>query len=318
MAKDPYTLLGVGRQASAEDIRKAYRKLAKEHHPDRNQGDKAAEEKFKAVSAAFDIVGDPEKRRRFDAGEIDAEGNERVMRGGPFSGGGAYAGAEAGGFRGRTQNGGPDLGGFDDLSDIFGDFFGNQQRAGRRQPRAQKGRDIRYRLAIDFLDAARGTSKRVRLSDGRFLDVSIPEGVRDGQTLRLRGKGEPGLGGGPAGDVLVEVSVRPHNVFSVDGDNLLLDVPITLKEAILGAKVQIPTTQGLVAIKVPPNTSSGVAFRLKGKGLKNPKTGEYGDLLARSKIILPEGEDPALKAFAERWEAAGADPRANIRKQSGY
>lgn len=198
MAQDPYSVLGVGRQASHDEIRSAYRKLAKQYHPDRNQGDKAAEDRFKSVSAAFDIVGDEEKRKRFDRGEIDADGNERAPNpfGGGFGGGGGGGGAgpfggRSGGFRGGQRG--------DDIGDIFADLFGQAggPRRGPRGPRPQKGRDVRYRLSVDFLEAARGATKRVTLQDGNTIDVNIPEGLRDGQTLRLKGRGHAGVAGGP-------------------------------------------------------------------------------------------------------------------------
>lgn len=303
MAQDPYSVLGVGRTATSDEIRKAYRALAKKYHPDRNPGDKAAEDRFKAVSAAFDIVGDDVKRRKFDGGELDADGNERpTMRKGPFSGATKGWGPQSGGERTHS----------DEVNDIFAEFFGKSAGA-RRAPKAARGQDIRYRLAVSFLDAARGATKRVVLNDERDVDIAIPEGLRDGQTLRLKGKGMPGRNGGPAGDVLVEVAVKPHPVFQIKDNDLTLDVPITLREAVVGGKIEIPILAGTVAIKVPPNTSSGVSFRLRGKGLKDPKTGEYGDLLARAKIILPSQPDAALHAFVEGWQAEEGDPRAALK-----
>lgn len=305
MARDPYSVLGVTRQSSADEIRKAYRKLAKKYHPDHNPNDKEAEEEFKAISAAFDILGDTEKKGQFDRGEIDADGNDRpTMRRGAYSGAqsrswASHGAGGAGGFSGGT--------GYEDIGDIFSEFFGH--RAGRQQPRPQRGQDVRYRLSVDFLEAARGKVKRVTLADGRHVDVTIPEGLRDGQTLRLKGKGQPGVAGGPAGDVLVEASVRPHSLFQVQGNNLTMDVPITLKEAVEGAKVEIPTLKGSVVIRIPPNTSSGTSFRLREKGLKDAKTGQYGDLLARTKIVLPEKPDFALNEFVEEWSGGPRNPR---------
>lgn len=308
MAQDPYSVLGVGRQASHDDIRAAYRKLAKQYHPDRNQGDKAAEERFKSVSGAFDIVGDEEKRKRFDRGEIDADGNERAQN--PFGGGGGSPfGGRSGGFGGQRG---------DDIGDIFADLFGQQGgRRGPRGPRPQKGRDVRYRLSVDFLEAARGATKRVTLQDGNTIDVNIPEGLRDGQTLRLKGRGHPGVAGGPAGDVFVEVTVRDHPLFKINGDDVTLDVPVTLKEAILGGKVQVPTPSGTVTIKVPPNTSSGTSFRLRGKGLAGAKKGGSGDLLAKTRIVLPDEPDAALLAFAEGWDEGAGDVREEMLRQAG-
>jgi DnaJ-class molecular chaperone len=305
LAQDPYQVLGVGRQASADDIRKAYRRLAKQYHPDRNQGDAKAEDRFKAVSAAFDIIGDPQKRARFDRGEIDADGHERPTMGrGPFGG---AAGGGAGGPRGTAAGTG-----YEEFNDIFADFFGQRAQPKRAQPRPQKGRDIRYRLAVEFLDAALGVTKRVSLADGRGVDVAIPEGLRDGQTLRLRGQGGPGVAGGPNGDVLVEVSVRPHALYSVQGDDLSIEIPITLKEAVLGGKIEVPTLRGTVAIRIPPNTSSGVSFRLRGKGLKDPKQSSYGDLYAKVRIMLPDQPDAELAAFMRDWKPAPLGARQRM------
>ena len=302
-------MLGVGRQASADEIRKAYRKLAKQYHPDRNQGDKAAEERFKSVSAAFDIVGDEEKRRRFDRGEIDADGNER----GPAFGGGNPFGGGAGPFGGRA--GGGRGGQASDIGDIFADLFGQSGGPRSRGPRAQRGRDVRYRLAVDFLEAARGATKRVTMQDGKPIDVNIPAGLRDGQTLRLRGRGQPGVAGGPPGDVFVEVSVRDHPAFKVNGDDLTVEVPITLREAVLGGKVAVPTPTGTVTIRVPANTSSGASFRLRGRGLPNQKTSKSGDLIARTLIKLPEKLDPALVRLM-REEDEEDDPRASLLREA--
>jgi len=295
---DPYKVLGVGRTASADDIRAAYRKLAKELHPDRNPGDAVAEERFKQVSAAFDLLGDPEKRGRYDRGEIDADGQERGPRfhpgGGP--GGGPFAGGE---------------GGFEDLNDLFSDLFGGRAGRGGRQGFAARGQDVRYQLTVDFFDAARGAKRRVTMPDGRTLDISIPAGLRDGQTLRLRGQGGPGRGGGPAGDVYVETSVTSHDIFERDGNDIRIEAPITLKEAVLGAKITIPTIDGDVAVQVPPGSSSGAVLRLRGKGVRDSKTGSAGDQYVKLKIVLPSPPDKDLEAFAKRWKGADAQsPRA--------
>ena len=310
-------MLGVGRQASADDIRKAYRKLAKQYHPDRNQGDKAAEERFKAVSAAFDIVGDEEKRKRFDRGEIDADGNERAPGfGGGFGGGNPFGGG-AGPFGGRAGGGRGGAGGqAGDIGDIFADLFGQSGGPRARGPRAQRGRDVRYRLAVDFLEAARGATKRVTLQDGKTIDVNIPAGLRDGQTLRLRGRGQPGVAGGPPGDVFVEVSVREHPAFSLKGDDITVEVPITLREAVLGGKVGVPTPTGTVTIRVPANTSSGASFRLRGRGLPNQKSGKSGDLIARTLIKLPETIDPELVRLLKKEAGEEDDPRADLLREA--
>ncbi|MEM7740047.1 MAG: J domain-containing protein [Pseudomonadota bacterium] len=312
MAKDPYTLLGVGRQASQDEIRSAYRKLAKELHPDRNPGDQAAEERFKAVTAAFDIIGDGDKRKRFDRGEIDADGNERsgFGAGGPFGGVDPAEAAER--FRRRARQGkarqaGGGSGGFEDFSDIFSDFFGRGEGGMGGGARPSKGRDVRYRLTVSFLDAAVGTTKRVTLPGGETIDVNIPEGLRDGQTLRLRGKGHPGALGGAAGDLFVDVTVPKDPQFDIDDDDVTTDVALPLRDAVLGGKVEVPTLSGRATIKIPPNTSSGNTFRLRGKGLKNTKTGSYGDLFAKVRIVLPKDPDPELEAFMKTWSAGDED-----------
>lgn len=296
MARDPYQVLGVPRGAGADDIRKAFRKLAKKHHPDANPGDKAAEERFKQVSAAFDILGDAEKRRKFDAGEIDADGRETFRgfaggqgQGGPFGGGGA------GGFEGA------------DFSDIFGEMFG--RRAGRGGPRggagpspgagfSPKGPDVRARLEIDLEEAILGGKKRISFQDGRTLDVIIPAGAADGQTLRLRGHGEPGRGG--KGDALIELAIKPHPVFRREGDQLVMDLPVSVPDAVLGGRVQAPTPDGPVTLTVPKGANSGQSLRLKGKGLSDAR-GVRGDLIARIQVMLPDAPDSKLEAFAERW-----------------
>lgn len=308
MAQDPYQVLGVKRGADAAAIRAAYRKLAKRYHPDRNPGDQKAEDTFKASSAAFEILGDKDKRAKFDRGEIDGDGNAK----GPF-GGANQQYRQGGGPRAGQANGGHGPGGgrgYEDFSDIFSDLFSGGGRGGA----AMQGRDVRYRMAVDFLEAASGVTKRVTMPDGRTLDLTIPQGLREGQSLRLRGQGEPGVRGGSAGDVYVDITVKPHRFFKAEGDNVLLDVPISLREAVLGSKITIPTVQGEVTINVPKGASSGTALRLKGKGLKNPKTDKTGDQLARLKIVLPEKSNPALEKFMENWQdEASESPRARLK-----
>ena len=302
MAKDPYTVLGVGRQATHDEIRSAYRKLAKQFHPDRNPGDKAAEDKFKAATAAFEIIGDDAKRKRFDRGEIDADGNERAVfgQGGPFAGVDPAEAARR--FQERAQRG-RQTRGFEDFGDIFSDFFGRGDTGPRAQPQPSKGRDIRTRLTVPFLEAAQGVRKRVTLPGGETVDVTIPEGLRDGQTLRLRGKGQPGLRGGPAGDLFVEVSVVPNPNFEIQGDNVVTEAPLPLKTAVLGGKLDVATLTGKATIRIPPNTSSGVMFRLKEKGLKQTKSDTYSDLLVKVRIVLPRERDAELEAFMKDWDS---------------
>ncbi|WP_306250959.1 J domain-containing protein [Parvularcula sp. IMCC14364] len=312
MARDPYSVLGVSKSADEKTIRDAYRQLAKKYHPDRNPDNKQAEDKFKAASAAFDIVGDKEKRAKYDRGEIGPDGNPR----GPFAGGGGWQGGARGGPHQANGGYGPGAGqgrhqGYDDIGDIFSDIFGGG--AGRGQGPMQ-GRDVRYRMDVEFAEAATGVTKRVTMPDGKTLNVTIPEGLRDGQTLRLRGQGEPGFKGGPAGDVYVEVTVRPHRFFEVEGDNVMLEVPVTLSEAVLGAKIVVPTVHGDVSVGVPRGTSSGASLRLKGKGLKNAKTGNTGDQIVRLKIVLPETTDEEFEQFIASWQGdKDQNPRARMK-----
>ena len=292
MADDPYATLGVPKSASEDDIRRAYRKLAKELHPDLNPANGAAtEERFKRVSSAYQILGDPEKRRAFDRGEIDARGEPRRD---PFRNyaRGARAGAGAGGSY-------EDYG----FADIFSDIFG----AGARGPGSArggfgvKGNDVRYTLDIDFLEAVRGATKRVTMPGGSALDLAVPAGVADNQVLRLKGKGARGLGGGEAGDALVEIRVRPHAQFKREDDDILLEIPITLDEAVLGAKVEVATIDGRVQLTIPKGTSSGRVFRLKGKGVKSAGRAEPGDQLVTVRIVLPDVVDDSLAYFFSEW-----------------
>jgi DnaJ-class molecular chaperone len=311
MADDPYSVLGVAKTASAEDITKAYRKLAKKLHPDLNPGDKGAEEKFKKVTAAYDILGDAERRGRYDRGEIDASGQEtpqqRYYR--------EYAGGQDG-ARYRSTAGFEDIGAF---SDLFGDLFGERggmRGAGRGGGRfSMRGADAQYRLEVDFLDAVNGTKTRITLPDGGTLDVTIPPGVSDGQVLRLRGKGNPGMGEGEPGDALIEVGVRPHPVFKREGDDIIVEVPIAFDEAVLGGKIEVPTIGGRVFATVPPGSNTGQTLRLKGRGIKT-KSGA-GDQLVKLSIVLPERIDDDLKGFAETWrEAHRYDPRRKLKEQA--
>ncbi|HEY7551280.1 MAG TPA: DnaJ C-terminal domain-containing protein [Hyphomicrobiaceae bacterium] len=291
MADDPYTVLGVPRTATDEEIRRAYRKLAKELHPDLNPANRAAaEERFKKVSAAYDVIGDPEKRRQYDRGEIDAGGEPR--RGFRRPGGGPFEG-RAGGAR-------PD----DDFSfgDIFSDLFGSMRGRGEPgSPFGMRGRDVRYSLEIDFLEAAQGAKKRVTLPDSGALDITVPQGVVDGQVLRLKGRGAPGRRGAEPGDALVEIKVRPHPYFKRADDDIALDLPITIDEAVLGAKVEVPTIAGRVQLTLPKATSSGRIFRLKGRGVHNTTTGHTGDQLVTVRIVLPDAIDDELSYFLSEW-----------------
>ncbi len=300
MARNPYAVLGLAPSASDAEIRAAFRKLAKQHHPDRNPDDKKSEDKFKEVSAAFDIVGDSDRRKKFDRGEIDEDGRERSSPFGQWSGrGGPQGGAHGPG-------GGPESGAsFEDLSDIFSDLFG--ARRGGPQTRPQRGRDVRYRLEVDFLDAALGAKKRVTMPDGRNLDLAIPAGLDDGQTLRLKGQGEKAPAG--AGDVYVEVKVKAHALFERKGSDIYVETPISLKEAVLGGKITAPTIDGEVAVTVPKNSSSGTVLRLRGRGIAKGKNAPAGDQYVKLKIVLPVGGDEEHEEFVKQWKGADAPAR---------
>jgi DnaJ-class molecular chaperone len=309
MAEDLYSVLGVAKTASAADITKAYRKLAKKLHPDLNPGDKAAEEKFKTIAAAYGIVGDEEKRGRYDRGEIDASGQERPQQRYYRE----YAGGEEG-ARYRSTAGYEDIGAFSDLfGDLFGERGGARAAGGRRF--SVRGQDAQYRLEVDFLDAVNGTKTRITLPDGGPLDVTIPPGVADGQVLRLKGKGNPGMGEGGPGDALIGIAVRPHPVFTREGDDILIEVPITIDEAVLGGKIEVPTIAGRVFATVPPGSNTGQTLRLKGRGIKS-KSGA-GDQLVKLSVVMPERIDDDLKAFAEKWrESHRYDPRRKLKEQA--
>jgi DnaJ-class molecular chaperone len=290
MAEDPYKVLGVARDAADAEIRRTYRKLAKELHPDLNPSNRAAaEEKFKKVSAAYDIIGDPEKRKQYDRGEIDANGEPRRGFHRAQAGGGPFAGR---GGRFEEEFG---------FGDIFSDLFGRGRAGDAGSPFAARGRDVRYTLEIDFLEAATGAKKRVTMPDGGVLDLTVPEGVVDGQTLRLKGKGSPGARGSEAGDALVEIRVRPHAQFKRVGDDVTLELPITIDEAVLGAKIEVPTVSGRVQVTIPKGTSSGRVFRLKGKGVRNSVSGHTGDQMVSVRIVLPDAIDEKLAYFMSEW-----------------
>jgi DnaJ-class molecular chaperone len=314
MFDDPYTTLGVSKTASQEEIKKAYRKLAKSLHPDLHPDDPGKQAEFQAVAAAFDLLRDPEKRRRFDAGEIDASGQERPEHHFYHH----YAGQDAGArYDPHQQPGyqqGFGAGREEDLSDLFSELFGRQAgRSGGSREFHARGSDLRYHLEVDFLDAALGAKRAVTMPGGKSIEITVPPGVRDGQTLRLRGKGAPGVGRGPAGDALITIGVEPHPVFSRDGDDIEIELPITFDEAVLGAKVDAPTIHGPVSVTIPRGASSGQRLRLKGKGIA--RENNTGDQNIRLKIVLPREIDEEMEALAARWrDRASFDPRASIRR----
>ena len=290
LVADPYTVLGVKNDASQDDIQKAYRKLAKKLHPDLNPGNKRAEEQFKDVSAAYDLLGDPAKRARFDRGEIDASGVERPQH--HF-----YRD-----FAERGDSPYTDDAGFADFAtndDILSQIFGSDGRVNIRM----RGADVHYRLELDFLDAINGGKRQITLPDGSVLDVNIPPGTRDGQILRLRGKGRPVTRGGPPGDALVEIEVRPHRIFVRKGDDIHVDLPISLSEAVLGGKVKAPTPTGPVTMTVPKWSNTGTVLRLKGKGVPRVD-GSRGDELVTLRVMLPEKPDPELEKFVASWRGS--------------
>jgi DnaJ-class molecular chaperone len=311
---DPYSVLGVSRTASEEEIRKAFRKLAKKHHPDLNPGDKAAEAKFKEISQANEILSDKEKRRRFDAGEIDATGQEVPPRG--------FYRDQAGGPGGFKYSRGGGHESFADMGDIFEMF--RQQGGGARGFRfggerpdfdddgfEMGGMPITYSLTVPFLVAARGGKQRVGLPGGRTLDIDVPEGTADGTTLRLKGQGLPGAKGKPAGDAYVEIRVDPHPFFEPRDNDIHIELPVTLNEAVLGGRVKVPTVGGPVMLSIPAGSNTGKSLRLKGRGLLDRKTKERGDQYVKLKVVLPDNADDKLKEFLESWEAGKAyDPRA--------
>jgi DnaJ-class molecular chaperone len=287
--KDPYEVLGVKKTASEEELRRAYRKLAKQHHPDLNPGKKEAETRFKEVNAAYDLLSDKEKRARYDRGEIDAAGAERPQQREFYRG--FAEGAEGGKYHNFSNI---DL---DDLDDLFAGFRG---RGGGRTFR-MRGTDRQFTLTVDFLDAANGAKRRVHLG-GRDLDVTIPAGIEDGQVLRLQGQGEPGTGGAAAGDALIEVKIAPHPLFKREGQNIRIELPITLGEAVLGGRVEVPTTTGNVAMKIPKHSNTGTVLRLKGRGIKGTGGRADGDQYVSLKIVLPEKIDEELERFVGGWQ----------------
>jgi DnaJ-class molecular chaperone len=319
--RDPYEVLGVPRGASAAAIKSAYRKLAKKHHPDSNKNDPKAAERFAELNTANEILGDADKRKQFDRGEIDAEGKPRFT-GFPGGGAGGRAGGP-GGFESYTfRTGGAGGGGAGGFEDILNSMFANAGRgarggAGKASPfefdtgGVGLDLDLSVAMSVSLEEAVQGGEKRVRLPTGKELNVKIPPGVSEGQQIRLRGQGETAKGH-PPGDLLITVHIAPHPLFKVDGSDLRIDLPITLYEAVLGGKVRVPTLGGAVDLSIPKNTSSGRTFRLKGKGLPKP-AGTSGDLFVTTRIMLPDGNDSELEALMQKWrEGHPYNPRNDL------
>ena len=306
---DPYQVLGVGRDAGQNDIKTAYRNLAKELHPDRHPGDTRAAERFKEVSAAYQILGDAKTRGRYDRGEIDGSGNERMQHQRTY----AHAGTGE-----RTRTGSFESFGFDNFGfggfnaeDIISPLFGARRR-GRRTGVRARGSDRRYTMQIRFLEAAKGGSRRLTLAGGTSVDVTIPAGIDDGQTVRLKGKGNPSPAHGPSGDALIEVRVAPHPVFTRDDNDIHVELPVTLQEAVLGARVEVPTIDGPVTMRIPKGSNSGSKLRLKGKGVINRKTSQRGNQYLTLAIMLPESADADLTEFLNDWHPNGYEVRRKL------
>lgn len=302
--KDPYDILGVKRTASDKEIKTAFKNLAREYHPDLHPDDKKAEAVFKDVSGAYDLLKDKEKRRRFDAGEIDATGAERPKQHyykdyagqGPF---GPHAAQD--GFASNEE-----------LEEFLAQAFGARRTDAKTAFRA-RGQDVSYVLPVTFLEAARGASRTVTLPDKKKLKVSIPEGAENTQMLRLKGQGMPGFGGGATGDAYVELHVEPHPFFERKDDNIHLEVPVTLKEAVLGAQIDVPTISGPVSVKVPRGSNTGTKLRLREKGIRNRENGQKGHQYISLKVVLPPEEEPELQDFLKKWQPHSAqDPRKEM------
>lgn len=308
MQNDPYDILGVPKTASTDDIKKAFRKLARKHHPDIHPDDPDAKSRFVRLSAAHDLLKDPKLRKRYDAGEIDASGQERPDR--------RFYRDHAGNADGRTYRTAAGFEDFGDPADIFANLFRQRGRntsgAAGTGHFAMQGADARYAMEVSFLDAAKGAIRQITLPSGGTLDVNIPAGIRDGQTLRLKAKGSPGSGGAPAGDAYITLSIKPHHVFRRDGDDIVMTLPLTINEAILGGKIKTPTIDGSVNLAVPAGATTGQILRLKGKGVR-AKGRKPGDQLVELKIVAPPKIDEELKAFMETWQTKNAyDPRKGM------
>lgn len=311
--KDLYNILGISRDASQADVKKAYRTLAKKYHPDTNKDDPKIADRFKEVSAAYAILGNEQQRTRYDRGEIDETGAETRSHANPFGfGGGARQSRASGGFSDFDM---------DEAQDIFSDFFRSATRrkggnGGKSNPfersGRQKGLDISYQITIGFEESITGSTRRLTLNDGKNVDIKIPQGIKNGQVIRLAGQGGPGVGKGPKGDALVEVRVAPHPYYKRDGLDIHLELPISLDEAVLGGDIEVPTPKGRLTIRIPKNSSSGKRLRLKGKGVK--RGDEIGNMYVSLKLMLPTERDAELEKAIKQW-GSGNGPA--LRKKAG-
>jgi DnaJ-class molecular chaperone len=315
--RDPYEVLGVPKGAGEAEIKKAFRALAKKHHPDKHAGDASAQKKFQEISSAYDILGDKEKRAQYDSGAIGPDGNPRgfdprqgggFRQGSPFGfgGGGFGAGGGAKDFHFTFDDAGAGGGSFEDL---LAGMMGGRRGGGARQAR---GEDFTAALTVGLSEAVAGASRRVVMQNGEQIDVKIPPGLRDGQTIRVKGRGGAGRNGGPNGDVLLQISVAPHPFIARDGNDLRMDLPVSLKEAVAGGKVPVPALSGTLSVAIPPGSNTGTTLRLKGKGVPAHGKDEAGDLYVRLVISLPDRPDAALKAFVDGWTTS-YDPRAKLK-----
>ncbi len=312
--RDPYEILGVPRTAGEAEIKKAFRNLAKKHHPDKHAGDAAAQKKFQEISAAYDILGDKDKRAQFDGGAIGPDGNPRgfdprggFRQGSPFGFGAGGAGNRDFHFSSDDIGGGGST-----FEDIFSSMMGGGARRGGAQGRAAKGGDFSAAVTVSLAEAVAGGTRRIVMQNGEQIDVKIPAGVKDGQTIRIKGRGGAGRGGGPNGDVLLQIGVAAHPFIVRDGAHLRMDLPVTLKEAVAGGKVPVPTLAGTLSLTVPEGSNTGTTLRLKGKGVPAHGKEEAGDLFVRLVVTLPDKPDQALRSFVDNW-SGDYDPRAKLR-----
>lgn len=316
MARDPYDVLGVSKKASEAEIKKAFRSLAKKYHPDTHGNDSKTVKRFQEINSAYEVIGDKEKRAQYDRGEIDEAGQPRGFNPGAGAGQGFGQGGweqfrrQTGARGGEFNWGGGDGGGFS-AEDIFSDIFGGLGGGRSRRTQARRGADVQFQTTVSLEEAALGGNRRVVIDD-KQLDVRIPAGVKDGQQIRLRGQGQEGDRGGPSGDALITIAIAPHPYLARDGRDLRMDLPITLKEAVQGAKIEVPTLYGPVSLTIPPQSNSFRVLRLKGKGLPGSGSEAAGDFYVRLIVTLPEPPDPKLAAALKGWESP-YDPRARLK-----